>query len=563
MDTITLKRGTRAENAQNNEAAEGSVKKRLSDRLWRVNHLYTIQTKDGEEVQFKMNAVQKLLYGSMHFRNIILKSRQLGISTFIAILFMDECIFRANTKAAIVADKEANAKKIFEKIVFAWRHFPNDLKEALGISVTNLSTSEISFSNGSGIVVGTTIHSGTYQMLHLSEYGPLCADSPEKAQKVKKSAIPTVPKNGVIFVESTAEGEDDDFNVMWNEAVATRDRIEQSLAGMFKDEEGNEKTFKWLPLQFKPFFFPWYEDPHNTLEGEVPVSREMELYFKDLKEVHGISLTKEQKNWYVLTKQDLKSEMFQQHPTLPEEAFRSSKDRQFPDSVTKELKRFTIPPIEIIDDIMIWKHYKLGHRYALGADVAEGIGEDSSTIAVIDFTENEVVATYKNNAISPLDFAEVIRRVGTMYGTCLAAPEANNVGHTTCAKLNEIYPRVYKFVSNAEAQPRTTKRLGWVTSGATKPKMTWDLSAAFQADKPLRIYDLSAIREMTQYNKRDNAIVTSAHRATTTRHFDLLMAIAIAWQMAPYADFGVQGTEQAERIRERRARAKTGELGFR
>ena len=49
--------------------------KKLANRRWRLHHLYKIINKDGIEIQFKMNLVEKILYLGLWYLNLILKSR--------------------------------------------------------------------------------------------------------------------------------------------------------------------------------------------------------------------------------------------------------------------------------------------------------------------------------------------------------------------------------------------------------------------------------------------------------------------------------------------------------
>ena len=56
-----------------------------------------------------------------------------------------------------------------------------------------------------------SLRSGTLQYLHVSEYGKICAKFPDKAREVRTGALNTVDKNGIVFIESTAEGQDGHF----------------------------------------------------------------------------------------------------------------------------------------------------------------------------------------------------------------------------------------------------------------------------------------------------------------------------------------------------------------
>src|SRR5829696_9052324 len=97
------------------------------------------------------------------------------------------------------------------------------------------------FSNNSSIRVGTSLRSGTLQYLHVSEYGKLCAKYPEKAREVRTGALNTIQSGQVVFIESTAEGQEGHF-------------FELSEAARAKERRGVPLT----PLDFK-FLFPVVE----------------------------------------------------------------------------------------------------------------------------------------------------------------------------------------------------------------------------------------------------------------------------------------------------------------
>jgi hypothetical protein len=70
------------------------------------------------------------------------------------------------------------------------------------------------------------------------------------------------------------------------------------------------------------------------------------------------------------------------------------------------------------------------HLYFITADVAEGQGKDYTAMTVIDVTEfpYRVIATYKNNTVSPLLFASVLRTVAKKYNNAYVLVEINSIG---------------------------------------------------------------------------------------------------------------------------------------
>lgn len=531
---------------------------KLKDREWRLENLYFITDKDGNVVKFKLKPAQRYLLRHLHTRNIILKARQLGMSTFIAILFLDECLFNPNISAAIVADKIENGKNIFRKIDFAWKKFSEDLKVAKGLSSTSDSSTEIAWSNGSSMKVGTTLHSGTYQCLHVSEYGPLCHSSPEKASDIKKSALPTVAAGkGLIFIESTAEGEGNDFHKMCMDAMDLEKKIEYTKV--------TPEPLTLSKMQYKFFFFPWYEDKDYATDDKVQEPHLVKKYLDETERHLNLKFTREQRNWYALMASEQKERMREQYPSTPEEAFLSTGNKQFnADILNAKFVNEVRVPVMVDGDLFIYEHYRRGHMYGLGADVADGVGLDSSTMVVIDFTTMTVVATYKSSMVDPVNFAHDIVRVGNMYGTCIVAPENLRSGATVCITLNGIYPNLYKFEIQGNVTNRLTERLGWSTNAATKPLMMAELKAIVENedDEALTIPDEGLIREMRMYAKDDN-IATAEQQRKTTRHFDLLIACAIAWQMRKHTFVSMNNPSTVRMIQRRREHARTGGRRFR
>lgn len=279
------------------------LQEHLEDRYWRLNNLYYILDEQGSKVLFKMNIVQEILYLALWWLNIIPKSRQHGITTFIAIFMLDACLFNSDVKAGIVAHKLIDAKKIFrDKIKYAYDRLPEDLQTA--ISLDKDDSQEIVFANNSSIYVGTSMRSGTLQYLHISEYGWTCTHAAKKAAEIKAGAMETVHEKGIIFVESTFEGPSGDFPEMCEEAEQTR------LSG---------RTLG--ALDYKIHFFAWHQKDSNVTDPQfVEISHKEHKYFDKLETIFKKKIRTEQRAWYVAKKKSLKHLMFGQHPSTLEEA---------------------------------------------------------------------------------------------------------------------------------------------------------------------------------------------------------------------------------------------------
>ncbi len=283
---------------------------KLADPLWRLDNLYKIKDKQGNVVTFKMNWAQKWLYNNMWFLSIILKARQLGMTTFIQIFMLDRALFNDNINCGIVAHNKEDAQVFFrDKIKFAYDNLPQDLRNLL--RATSDTTQSLTFSNGSTIRVGTSMRSGTYQYIHISEFGKMCAKYPEKAQEVITGTLNTLAPGQMAFIESTAEGPFGEFYDMCKKAEDMTAAVE------------NEQT-TFTQLDWKFFFFPWWKHPDYVLKEKVDIPEKLMLYFKELREEYGIDLTPHQKAWYVKKSAEQGDMMKQEYPATPAEAFERS-----------------------------------------------------------------------------------------------------------------------------------------------------------------------------------------------------------------------------------------------
>jgi hypothetical protein len=242
----------------------------------------------------------------MWYRNVILKARQRGYTTFIDIYALDCCLFNKDFSAGIITHNLEDSKKIFRtKVKFPYENLPEGIKDI--ISAKNDRAGEYIFSNGSSISVSTSFRSGTLQLLHVSELGKIAAKSPEKSREIRTGAFESVPSDGIIFVESTAEGNGGDFYVM------TKKAQDNKLEGV---------TLNNLEMKF--FFDAWWQNPDYVLLSEVVIDLEHGKYFNMLSDSHGIELTNKQKWWYIAKHETQQDDMKKEYPSYPDEAFEAA-----------------------------------------------------------------------------------------------------------------------------------------------------------------------------------------------------------------------------------------------
>lgn len=340
------------------------VVERLSDWEWRINNLYKVVNEAGEAVTFKMRPVQRMIFRSMHNRNCYLKSRQHGITTFIMIFMLDQCLFNENVRCGVIAHGLEEASDLFEnKIRYAYDHLPQYVKEM--VPAERITGKRLKLKNGSFIKVGTSMRSGTLDFLHVSEFGKICAKFPGRAKEIVTGSFPAVPLDQTIFIESTAEGREGAFYDICQRA-----------------EKKQLTAQKLTRRDWKFFFLGWWQDPKNALTDEetkltIIPHRSVE-YFYQIEEEYGIELSDNQKAWYVRTEEDLGSDIKREHPTTSKEAFEETIEgayfsKQF-QKIYKENRIGSFPhvpgvPVETFWDLgrndytVIWFAQRVGGRF--------------------------------------------------------------------------------------------------------------------------------------------------------------------------------------------------------
>lgn len=344
--------------------------KHLSDRAWRLDNLYYITDKRGYKILFKRNWAQKQLYDDIHYCNIVLKARQLGITTFLAILFLDVALFNSNISCGIIADTEENAKYIFRKIKFAYDCLPDDLKSRIEAKVD--SAKELTFSNNSLIRVGTSLRSATFQYLLISEFGKIACDDIKRANEILTGSLNTIATGSYCFIESTARGREGAFYNLCVEAQKMRD-------------SGRALN----PLDYKFHFMPWWKHPEYFLNQSAHVPEDLVKYFKELQEVHGIKITPAQMAWYAAKYKTQDDDMLREYPSTAEEAFQANVEGNYYSKyMTKarverrignvphdeNLPVFVAMDLGFNDAMAIWWYQKLGAELRL-IDYYENSGE--------------------------------------------------------------------------------------------------------------------------------------------------------------------------------------------
>lgn len=303
---------TEAEKVEEELIRRDLAEKLRDDKSQRLQSgvFYRILNKNGKIVPYYPNKYQILLQGTQHNRNIILKARQIWFSTEIEIEALDFWLTNPWTRVGIIAQDKKAAEDIFrDKLMTAWEGLPKNIKDRYEVNTQNVRELGLKHKESgltTFISVSTTFRWWTLQYLHVSEFGKICAMYPKKAREIVTWALEALGQDWILFIESTAEGNEWSFYDMFMQADNAR-------------LEWRELT----KLDMKPYFFAWWENNEYSLWDNVDVliTREDDNYFKAIEGKCTMKLTLWQKKWYVKKKEVQQDDMGREYPSYRDEAF--------------------------------------------------------------------------------------------------------------------------------------------------------------------------------------------------------------------------------------------------
>lgn len=315
------------------------------DPLWRLSNIYHLTDEDARDFAFRPNEEQLDFYQNIWYRNNILKARQLGFTSFIDLVALDQCLFNDNFTSVIIAHTLDDSGKIFRnKVQYAYEKLPPGLLERLPLK-TKTQSKELYLANGSSISVTTSARGGTTQFLHISEFGKIARRFPERAKEIITGSFESVPIDGTIVVESTAEGN----------AGAYFDMTDEALKMM-------RAKSKLTKLDWRLHFYPWYKKAAYRLDdADIPIDKEDHKYFDKLERMLGIEIDRAQRLWYVKKRATNKKEMAREYPSAPEEAFQQSVDGAIYAEQMAALHQLgRIGPVPVRPDLRVNTFWDLG-----------------------------------------------------------------------------------------------------------------------------------------------------------------------------------------------------------
>ena len=538
----------------------------IKDKVWRMNNLYWIITKDGTKDVFKMNRAQKHFFDhylnipAPYHRHIILKSRQLGFTTFIDLYILDEILFNTNKEGVVIAHKVEDAKEFFDrKIDFAVRNMAEDVKNTyFKIKKSSARKLQVIMDYGpeegstSSITVTVSGRSGTYHYVHISEFAKMCVMYPARATEVETGTFPAVPFDGFIFIESTAEGMAGRFYEIFQENWMDRENITPMIS----------------KVRFLPHFYNWqYDDMEMKKISEIIPTDKMDPGEIDWAEYQvennltDLEITYYYMKWLQLGGKggtDSFRKLRQEYPTTPQEAFLSTGQSYFPNakvaSMAEKVKKGIKGELMVNEKgdvvfkavsngkIEMFKEPEPGTKYIIGGDTSEGLAHgDAQVLYVINHKTENCDALYKSQ-VPPDEFITDAFTLGKFYNYAILGIEVNkdglwvNDGLEKLGYVNLYYRKVFDDITQ-----KITKYFGWKTTSATRPFSLAALKAVF-----LRKNDgfpLGILQEMLTFVRNEKG----KPEALSGKNDDIVMAAGIGYAILQEQEKYIEGkTESGE-----------------
>jgi hypothetical protein len=451
--------------------------------------LLKIRDRDGWESRLIANPVQAAFQRRRGQRNIIVKARQMGITTWIAGRFFLKTITARGVLTVQVAQTKEAAQSIFRMVQRFWHCLPLEMRKGplkrgranvMQMTFPELD-SEFRVLSASDENAGRGL---TIQNMHLSEVSRWPGDAAATLAGLRAALVP----NGELVLESTPSGASGCFYEEWQQA----------------DEKGVVKHF-----------FPWWMEPTYVSAEVTDFSDEEAILVRDY------GLTAGQIGYRRGLDATYRGMRVQEFAEDAESCFRTSGDCCFDIDTLDQRLREVENPVEIRNsgNLHIFLPAQPNRDYIVALDPAGGgSAGDYAAAQIIDLQTGAQCAELRQR-LRPQELTRAAVALAREYSTpgqpALLVVERNNHGHGVLAHLQkgEPYDHVYEQKGVA----------GWLTGSLSKATMIADLDALL-LDQPNLIRSRRLLEECRTFINHPNGAMGAAHGS----HDDCVMAFAIA-----------------------------------
>ncbi|HWY20895.1 MAG TPA: hypothetical protein VNX26_06705 [Candidatus Acidoferrum sp.] len=452
-----------------------------------IKKLLKIRLKKGGTRLLQLNRAQQEYSRRCSKQNIVLKARQVGITTYIAARYFIQTITRPGTLTVQVAHSQESAEAIFNIVQRFWENLPKAmLKSALVKSRSNVRQIVFPRLDSEYRVETADDNAGrgmTIHNLHCSEVSRWPRGALETLASLRAAVVP----EGEIVLESTPNGATGVFYSEWQKA--------------------ND-------IGYTQHFFPWwYDESYQVIvkkEKFEPTTPEED----ELVKRHGLS--EGQIAWRRRQWQTLRDLAAQEYAEDPGSCFLVSGECVFELAAIEKAAVLVGDEAALEDNgrLSIWFPPQKGRRYILGVDTAGGGTDgDYACAEVIERTMGMQCAELHGH-FPPFELARRVAELGRKYGRALVAVERNNHGAAVLAHLTHI---------GCEEIYEKDGQLGWLTSAASRPAMIENMAAVLM-EQPELFHSPRLLEECRTFVRHADGSASAADGA----HDDCVMAMAIA-----------------------------------
>ena len=453
--------------------------------IWMARELLHIRDRTGRTNPLKANSVQRLFEEKRGQKNIVLKARQMGITTWIAARFFLKTVTLPGTLTVLCAHTREASESLFAIVHRLWQNLADDLRKGplkLSRSSANRMVFRALDSEFRVISAGeeNAGRSLTIQNLHLSEIARWPGDARATLAGLRAALAP----GGEMTLESTPSGAFGAFYEEWTHAAET---------GLVRH------------------FYPWWLEPAYT--GTAP--HQLTPLELELAALHN--LTPEQIGFRRELERNFRGLRAQEYAEDAESCFKASGDCCFPTEPIERRLAEVREPIETRRSgaFHIWFPPRPARNYLLGVDTAGGGPDgDYAAIQILD-RETGLQCAELRERLHPIELARVAAQLAREYNQAIVAVERNNHGAAVLAYLDatERYDRVYAREGVA----------GWLTTAGNKPAMISRIGALLE-EEPHLFFSRRFLTECRSFVSFANGSTGAAPGA----HDDCLMAMAVA-----------------------------------
>jgi hypothetical protein len=439
------------------------------------NFFYIVNLDEGRQ-KIKLRPYQRRILRSLRDNRflIMMASRQSSKTTLMTIYALWVVCFYEDQRVLIVANKEATAIQIFKRIRIAYEQLPNYLKPG----TIEYGKTSLALGNGSSIGISTTSSdAGRGESVNCVIIDEMAHIEDNMMQEFWDSVYPIISSSqkSKIFVASTPKGTGNMFHTLYEGAV--------------KGENG------WHPERVD-----WWEVPGRD------------------------------EKWKKQTIMTIGSEeAFNQEFGCQ---FLQSGESAVGEELYKKLKLDIIEPKYVFEDgkYIMWDTYKQDHLYSIGIDVSEGVGENASSVQVLDITDLsdiQQVATYTNNNINPIMFIPKCLEIFKHWGSPPVLIERNNCGAQVVDQLRVTlgYSNIVNYGPGVAGA--SYNKNGVMSHTNTKYKGVMNMRYYVNELICVRIRDNNTLAELKNFIRHSNGTWSARADSLDDRVMSLIWALMI------------------------------------